>query len=122
MTRNVLDDLIIMNHILINYIAFLKHRISKEITYTENAYSKLDFQKLTVQSSSYVIEQMNYHISSMENLYSLLSSMEKMISDFYVQNRKPLPLYSKPMYKKTVQEHDACFKRILKQLGKHQLL
>ena len=119
MTRNSLDDLNIMNHILISYIHFLKKRIQQEENSVRTDYSHINQNYLSTQSQLYLSKQMNLQLSTMEDYFNLLLLIEKKISDFYVQNYEPLSLYSISVYKNTIQAHAEQLKKFIKELGKY---
>lgn len=120
MTRNSQDDLYIANYLLICYIDFLQNRGVQQNKIIENEFSALQSLLLPKKCKAYISIHKKELLDSTNEYLEFLLEIEKKISDFFEINQRPMPLYSKEVYRQNLQMHKDALEKIFNNLLKNQ--
>lgn len=120
MTRNSLDDLLIANYLLICYIDFLQNRVEQQNKIIESEFSTLQTLLLPKECKAYISMHKKEHLESTNKYLEFLLEIENKISDFFEINQRPIPLYSKEVYRQNLQMHKNELEKIFNNLFKNQ--
>lgn len=119
MTRNSQDDLLIFNQLIIEYINFLKARLSKENELLKNEYEKILSSSLSSLDMQYLHIEKEFHIESTKEFMAFLDEIQKKVLDFYIKNQRPLPYYATHLYHANIKKHETEIIHLINSLFKN---